>query len=117
MLCMETIRSTEALEWTVGDRLRKAREMSRIRVGVMARHLHRDRNTINRYEHSRRVDVLVVRAYAAITGVPFAWLEHGDTGSDTGPDAGGLTPEYSRRRSDRRRPRNRQPIGSGLRAA
>lgn len=68
-------------QWTVGDRLRKAREMAGIGVEEMASKLDRNRNSITRYERSSTVDVLVVRAYSAFTATSMTWLLTGQ-----GPD-------------------------------
>lgn len=65
-------------QWTVGDRLRKARVSAGIEVNEMARRIKRSRNSITIYEKSPLVDELVARAYSQETGVPLAWLLNGD---------------------------------------
>jgi len=61
-------------EWTVGDRLRKARLVAGIESNEMAARLHRNRNSITRYESATIVDELVLRGYAMETGVSYRWL-------------------------------------------
>lgn len=63
--------------FTMGDRLRKAREDAEISVGEMADRLHRHRNSIGHYERSTFVDELVLRAYAMETGTSYVWLSTG----------------------------------------
>lgn len=67
--------------WTVGDRMRKARETSRIKVAAMAAELGCDPDTVSNYERGRtRPRRSVLLAYEQLTGVPVAWIE-GDEGS------------------------------------
>lgn len=75
--------------WTMGDRLRKAREIANIGVAEMAERLDRQRKAVSRYERSRIVDQLVLRAYAQETGVSYTWL------------ATGMEPHGGEPRSDR----------------
>lgn len=87
--------------WTVGDRLRKARIYADMTTDDMAADIGRTRRTISNYESdSTPAPVLVLRQYAMRTGVPLAWLEHGEP-SDDGDDSPGLgiSPSacYSRR--------------------
>ena len=75
-------------EWTVSDRLRKAREFAGIDQFELARRAGLGRNTISNYERGavtpRRANML---AWAMATGVPIAWLENGETPqSGGGPD-------------------------------
>lgn len=74
-------------QWTVGDRLRKAREEANIGVEEIAVMLGRNRNSVTRYEHAHTVDSLVVRAYAEFTSTPMEWLLTG-----FGPENGGGVP-------------------------
>lgn len=96
MLCMaareesgQTV--TRVPQWTVGDRLRKAREEAGIGVEQMAAQIGRNRNSITRYERSRTVDVLVVRAYSAFTATSMTWLLTG-TGPDDEEGESAITP-------------------------
>lgn len=70
--------------WTVGDRLRKARESARISVQEMADRLGRERNSITRYERLPVAQTMVVRMYALETGVSADWIEHGDLPAPSG---------------------------------
>jgi transcriptional regulator with XRE-family HTH domain len=72
--------------WTLGDRLRKARECAGIGSGQMARTLHVSRNSITNYERRETVEDVsypVLIAWSSVTGVPLDWLL-GTTDSDEG---------------------------------
>ena len=83
--------STEGVwvpQWTIGDRLRKAREEAGIDVESFARDLGVSRNTVTNYERghvSPRRPVLVL--WAMRTRVPLMWLETGEAPSPTGDGA------------------------------
>lgn len=68
--------------WTIGDRLRKAREHAGISVQEMADRLGVGRTTISNYEHDRTgkrgVPRMAVMLYASQCGVPVAWIEGGE---------------------------------------
>lgn len=68
-------------EWTLGDRMRKALEVSGTPVGEMAEYLDVGRATIGRWIHDKgpvkRTTLLV---WAATTGVDPDWLETGTAG-------------------------------------
>lgn len=62
-------------EWTLGDRLRKAREYRNITVLEMAADIERSERTIRNYETDRtQVHWLVVRRYAERTHIPMTWF-------------------------------------------
>lgn len=62
-------------EWTIGDRLRKARESAGIGVAEMALRIGVGRNTITNYEHGHRSpSISALRQWAEITGTPASWL-------------------------------------------
>ena len=66
--------------WTVGDRLRKAREEAGISVEGMAYELGLSRTTITNYERrpgKRGVPHTVLRVWADVCGVDFTWLQTG----------------------------------------
>lgn len=64
--------------WTLGDRLRKARDFAGITSTDMAGRLGVSRNTITNYENDHTSpSVLAVRAYATETGVDIDWLTDG----------------------------------------
>jgi len=67
-------------QWTLGDRLRKAREEAGISVAGMAERLGIARNTLSTWEHDKvaSVPMLGVKAYADICNVPIWWLAGGD---------------------------------------
>jgi transcriptional regulator with XRE-family HTH domain len=63
-------------EWTVGDRMAKARIAAGISVAVMCEYLGIHRNSLRAYEKSRtRPPRAVLRLWALRTEVPLEWLE------------------------------------------
>jgi len=72
--------ATHIPRWTLGDRLRKAREDAGISVADMATRMGVSRNTVGNWEHDKiaSVPMLGVKAYAAICNVPIWWLAGGD---------------------------------------
>jgi transcriptional regulator with XRE-family HTH domain len=60
--------------WTIGDRLRKARESAGIGVSQMATALGVERQTITRWERSTVVRGQTVLAYAQLCDVDPGWL-------------------------------------------
>ena len=70
--------------WTIGDRLRKARESAGISVGGMAETLGVERKTISRWERSTVVRGQTVLAYAQACDVDPGWLrgEYATAGAD-----------------------------------
>lgn len=66
-------------DWTIGDRLAKAREVAGISIKEMAPILGVSRNTVSNYEHGHtRPTRAVVLAYAASSGVDIHWLLTGE---------------------------------------
>lgn len=66
-----------APHWTLGDRLRKAREHAGMEQGELASRIGISRNTVGNYELGRGVrppKLIVLRAWAHECGVPFDWL-------------------------------------------
>lgn len=74
--------------WTVGERLRKARETRGLEQGQFADLIGVSKATVSNYERDLyKPKVVVLRAWSMATGVPVEWLE---TGSEpTGPDGPG----------------------------
>lgn len=65
-------------EWTLADRLRKAREMTGLGQIEFAEHSGISRASVVNYETGRRVPRAVyLSAWALATGVPVEWLETG----------------------------------------
>lgn len=74
-------------QWTLGDRLRKARETAGVDREEMAADIGRSVRTISNYESgSTTAPLLVVRQYALRCQVPIDWLQSGSTGG--GPSGG-----------------------------
>jgi transcriptional regulator with XRE-family HTH domain len=65
-------------DWTVGDRLRKARRAASISSGSMADNLGVTRQTIAAYESDRSpINRRTMIAWAFVCGVPLEWLSDG----------------------------------------
>jgi transcriptional regulator with XRE-family HTH domain len=61
-------------EWTLADRLRKARESAGLSQQEMADHLGLSRVTVGTYENGATPKLAVLRVWAMRTGVPLDWL-------------------------------------------
>lgn len=87
----------EVPEWTLGDRLAKARNHAGFDQKHMARMFNCSPAAISAWERDEnqpRTMLEVVKAWAAETGVPFSWLVGGDGSRSkwTAPDALRLIP-------------------------
>lgn len=68
--------TTRTPEWTLGDRLRKAREVAGMRQEDLAGALHISRTAIAGWENDKHVPSwAAVKLWAELTGVDLAWLE------------------------------------------
>lgn len=66
---------TATPEWTLGDRLRKAREFAGFTQTEMANYLGMARNTVANYENDlREPSAHTVAEWSTITDVSVAWL-------------------------------------------
>ena len=76
--------------FTVGDRLKKARELAGYEQGDFAELIGVSKSTVSNHERDiTRPKVIVLRAWAMATGVPMEWLETGKeppAGPPSGPD-------------------------------
>lgn len=77
--------------WTLGDRLRKAREVAGISQAELARAIAVSRNTVSNAEGGRVAPrQIVLNAWSLATGVPLAWIQHGEAANEQprpdGPD-------------------------------
>ena len=67
-------------EWTIADRLRKARESAGYEQREFAAVTSMARGTISAAENGHRVPSQAnIKLWALATGVPFAWLLNGET--------------------------------------
>ena len=86
---MTTARAGAIPEWTLADRLRKAREHVELGKVEFADEIGVARNTVSSAENGRhRPSKLVVKAWAMRTGVPYEWIMTGqapDTPDPTNP--------------------------------
>jgi len=74
-------------EWTMGDRLRKAREDAGLSQVELAERIGISRNTVSSAELGDRHPILVtLKAWAAETGVPLEWLQTGRLEPVAGPN-------------------------------
>lgn len=74
----EQTAAAETFEWTMQDRLRKAREIAEIDQIALAEDMGVSRQTVSNYERGlvkpRRI---VLKAWALRTGAPMEWLQTG----------------------------------------
>lgn len=78
-------------QFTLGDRLRKAREQAGVGVDEFASEIGVSRNTVTNYEKDHvKPRKIVMKAWALRTGVPIFWLETGiaPTPSPSGDEIG-----------------------------
>lgn len=69
-------------EWTVADRLLKARRWAGVPQQEMAAYLGVSRQALTRYENGQNVKIGTLRLWALRCGVSFDWLRYGTTESD-----------------------------------
>jgi transcriptional regulator with XRE-family HTH domain len=95
-------------EWTVGDRLRKARELRELEQGPFAALIGVSRGTVSNYERgaTERYKPIVMNAWAAHTGVSVDWLLSG-VPSTTPPDRGRPMSDRLERLTEQKRSRSR----------
>ena len=89
-------------EFDMGDRLKKAIEVSDLSVAAMAEYVGVTRETLSRYLNGRQdAPIAIVRLISIRTGVPFHWLQTGETpaGPGEGPDGGSSDSAPSRART------------------
>lgn len=76
-------------DWTMSDRLRKAREFAGLSQGELAEAVDLSPRAVGNYEAGRRVPRRpAILAWSAATGVSMFWLENGEnppSGDDGGP--------------------------------
>ena len=79
-------------QWTVADRLRKARTVAGLSQEELAERIGCADTTVSNYETGATTNVrrIVMRQWALATGVPEAWLRDG-TEPTTSPDGDGIT--------------------------
>lgn len=83
-------------EWTITDRLRKARELTGLDQGEFANDIGASRGTVSNYErgsktHSRSV----LMTWAMRSGVPLEWLTTGRTPENPTPAGSQTTSAYA----------------------
>jgi transcriptional regulator with XRE-family HTH domain len=91
---MTTQRYERIPEWTQGDRLRKARELTDMGQREFAEHIGVSHQTITNAEKGHRtVRKITLNAWSLATGVSVEWLECGIAPED-GPDGGQPSQPY-----------------------
>lgn len=79
---MDTTQALRRPAFTIGDRLRKARSLTDLDVRPFADEIGVSHGTITNYElentPAEKMKSVVLRAWAARTGVDIEWLMHGD---------------------------------------
>ncbi len=91
---METTYQVRIPEWTLGDRLRKARESAGLEQTELASDIGISRRTVQNYERAKvRTRRPVLLAWAVRCGVPVEWLVNGTTAPPATPwhAAGGVS--------------------------
>jgi transcriptional regulator with XRE-family HTH domain len=82
-------------EFTLGDRLRKARELTGLDQGRFAEEIGVSRQSVSNAETETRKPIRVtMRAWALRAGVSLSWLEHGTVPSP-GEEAAAWAPRDS----------------------
>lgn len=84
--------ATMVPQWTMEDRLRKAREAAEMDQRELAETIGVSRNTIGNYESGNTTNHrrIVLNQWALATGVPIEWLRDGVEPSDR-PDPSGTS--------------------------
>lgn len=83
---MSTQHAWHVPEWTMGDRLRKAREDAGLSQAQLAAAIGISRNTVSNAELGDRTPLTItLRAWADVTGVPLQWLQTGTIGGGPRP--------------------------------
>ena len=81
-------------EWSLGDRLRKARSLTGMTAAQFAAKIGVSDSTINNAEGDKRaVRRITLNAWALATGVSLEWLETGIAGTTTPPPDGDRLPD------------------------
>lgn len=80
-------------DFTVGDRLRRARQKTGLEQGPFAEEIGVSRGTVSNYERSDNVEGMkkpYLLAWALRTDVPIEWLVTGEAAAPTPPDDGAM---------------------------
>lgn len=99
-------------EFTIADRLRKAREVTGMDQGPFAELLGVSRGTVSNYERgtTENYKPIVLRAWAMATGVSIGWIQEG--GNPSGPTPSG-TPASTRQANLNRLAAAKKPRSGG----
>ena len=88
----ETGRSTHGYEFTIGERLQRARDFAGLDQQQLADRIGASRNTISNYENgtTKKLKAIYLKAWALATGVPLEWIETGRTPASGGGNGGAI---------------------------
>lgn len=96
-------------QWTLGDRLKKARQQTGLTTREFAVQIGVSQKTVTDAENDkhdvRRITILM---WSAKTGVPLEWLESGETSTPQPPDGGESLPTLALRRGGASGPRSKE---------
>lgn len=75
-------------EWTVGDRLRKAREVTGLTQKSFAERIDVGHRTVTNYENNAvEPRMIVLKQWALLSGVPLGWIITGEAPPPSGDGA------------------------------
>ena len=87
--------ATQVPVFTLGDRLRKARDVTGMSQQQMATSLGIGRRSVSRYEDGDQEPKRgVVMAWSMVTGVPYRWLAEGVSDTDPNTECELDTPDH-----------------------
>lgn len=88
-------------EFTIGDRLRKARELTGLDQEQFAAAIDVSRGTVSNYEGGTTTNLkrLVLKQWAMFAGVRLEWIETGYAPDPTGPEGDGGADDEIRTRN------------------
>lgn len=76
-------------EWTLEDRLTKARQFAGVSQAQMAKELGLTRQAVSRFEQGFAIREAFVKVWAMFCGVDYDWLRYGTVPDVKGPDGPG----------------------------
>ena len=90
---MSTQHEVHIPQWTLGDRLRKAREDAGLSQAELADLVNVSRATVSNAEvGARRPLPITIESWARVTSVPEEWLKTGKAPAGQGPGGGQVLP-------------------------
>lgn len=94
---MSTQSNERIPEWTLGDRLRKARSLTGLTTRDFAERIGVSHGTVTNAENdARTVRPITIKQWALVAGVPEEWLLRGTSPGTPPPGPGETAPERDR---------------------